>query len=317
MEVDSKGNGYLVTGGAGFIGSHLCDALLKSGESVVCIDNMATGIRENVARLRENSCFSFIEGDVRSVDLEGLSVTRVYHLAALCGVPLVEHEPLEVMLTGIEGALRILRWAADRGVRVLYVSSSEIYGSGDMHPQSESYWGHANPVGPRSPYVEAKRAGEALCRAYRIKHGLSVRIARLFNVYGPGFRSDDPRVIPQFIKSAASGNPLIIYGTGQSSRSFCYVDDIVEGLIKLMNSEVEGPLNLGFPQEVEIGELANLVLRLTKSSSKINYLPAISEDPQRRLPDISRAKRLLGWNPKVTLEEGLKRTIISWFRGKE
>lgn len=312
MEVDSKGKGYLVTGGAGFIGSHLCRKLVERGDRVFCVDNLSTGSLEHISGLFDNPRFTFIKGDVREAELEAIEADGCYHLAALCGVSRVEREPLNVILTVIEGTLRVLRWCADKGVRALYVSSSEIYGSPGVHPQPETYWGYTNPVGPRSPYVEAKRAGEALCRSYRIERGLSVRIARLFNVYGPGFRSDDQRVIPTFIQAADAGEELALYGTGEATRSFCYVDDIVDGLIFLMDSDVTGPVNLGFPEEIGIRELADLVLRLTRSPSRIVRLPALCEDPPRRLPDISRAQNLLGWNPRVSLKEGLSRTV-RWF----
>jgi len=313
MRGKSKG-ALLITGGAGFIGSHLCGRLLDEGRRVICVDNLATGSIDNIKGLAGRRGFTFIEDDIRQVELDSFDdVEGVYHLAAICGVPRVQKEPLRVILTVLESLLRILRWAAQKEATVLYVSSSEIYGKPLLHPQPESSWGCTNPVGPRSPYVEAKRAGEALCRAYRIEKGLSVRIARLFNVYGPGFRNDDPRVIPRFIQAAQAGEPLNVYGTGKATRSFCYVDDIVEGLMLLMDSELEQPVNLGFPQETEIKELAELTLRLTDSSSPIAYLPAIHEDPQRRLPDISLARRFLGWNPSITLKEGLRRTI-RWFR---
>ncbi len=306
----------LVTGGAGFIGNHLCRRLLEEGERVVCIDDLSTGSIDNVKELLENPRFSFVEADIRETDLQAFKVDSCYHLAAICGVPRVESEPLRVILSIMEGALRILRWAADRGVRILYVSSSEIYGSPTVHPQPETYWGYANPVGPRSAYVEAKRAGETLCRAYQIDQGLSVRMARLFNVYGPGFRNDDPRVVPQFIQAAESGSSLNIYGTGEARRSFCYVDDIVEGLMLLMESEVQEPVNLGFPEETGIKELAELLLHLSDGSSLITYHPAICEDPSRRCPDISRAGKLLGWQPRITLEQGLRITM-DWFRSKK
>lgn len=305
----------LVTGGAGFIGSHLCKTLLEREEGVVCIDNLATGSRENVESLVSHPSYNFIEGDVRTADLEYLEVDSVYHLAALCGVPRVESLPLEVILTGLEGSLRILRWAAERGIKVVYVSSSEIYGSADVHPQPETYWGYTNPLGPRSPYVEAKRAGESLCRAYEIERGLSVRIARLFNVYGPGFNFQDQRVIPTFIQAAESGTDLFLHGSGETTRSFCYVDDIVDGLIKLMASDVRCPVNLGYPEEIAIKELARMVIDLTGSGSHIVSLPGVNEDPPRRLPDISRARQLLGWVPRLILKEGLEKTIC-WYREK-
>lgn len=312
MKTNLKG-ASLVTGGAGFIGSNLCKALLERGEKVVCVDNLSTGSRQNIEELSKQPSFYFIEGDVRKADLQKLQVDSVYHLAALCGVPRVECMPLDVILTGIEGTLRVLGWAAERKIPVLFVSSSEIYGNADVHPQSENYWGYTNPLGPRSPYVEAKRGGEALCRAYEMERGLKVRIARLFNVYGPGYCLDDQRVIPTFIRAAEACEDIIIYGHGEQTRSFCYVDDIVEGLITLMSCDVHCPTNLGFPEETEIKELACMVVSLTGSRSRTVFLPALHEDPPRRLPDITRARQLLGWEPRVTLKAGLAKTI-GWYR---
>ncbi|MBD3286379.1 NAD-dependent epimerase/dehydratase family protein [candidate division WOR-3 bacterium] len=300
---------YLVTGGAGFIGSLLCRSLAGKGNKVICMDSLVTGQKNNVSDLEGNPRFTFVEEDVRKVDLGNFKVDGVYHLAAICGVPRVEQKPLKIILNILEGTQRVLAWAAEKKIRVLFVSSSEIYGNPQVHPQPERYWGYTNPLGPRSPYVEAKRAGEALCRAYRIEKGLEISIARLFNVYGPGFRKDDPRVIPRFIQAALADEPLNLYGTGEATRSFCYVDDIVEGLVSLMDSGASDPVNLGYPEETEIRELAKVILRITDSQSEINFLPAICEDPLRRLPDISRAKGLLKWEPNTTLEDGLRKTF--------
>ncbi|MBN2380119.1 NAD-dependent epimerase/dehydratase family protein [candidate division WOR-3 bacterium] len=300
---------YMVTGGAGFIGNHLCRKLVGNGYKVICVDSLITGQIESVGDLLDNPGFTFVEEDVREAGLNAISVDGVFHLAAICGVPRVEQQPLQIILNILEGTSRILAWAAEKKVRVLFVSSSEIYGNPQVHPQSERYWGYTNPVGPRSPYVEAKRAGEALCRAYRIEKGLEVSVARLFNVYGPGFREDDPRVIPRFIQAALAGEPLNLYGTGEATRSFCYVDDIIQGLVSLMDSGFSDPVNLGYPEETEIRELAKIILRITDSQSDINCLPTICEDPLRRLPDISKAKELLKWEPKTTLEVGLRKTI--------
>jgi nucleoside-diphosphate-sugar epimerase len=220
------------------------------------------------------------------------------------------------MLVGLEGTLNVFKWAGRHQIRVLYVSSSEIYGNPSVHPQSENYWGYTNSVGMRSPYVEAKRAGEALCRSFRLEKNLSIRVARLFNVYGPGFRADDSRVVPQFIQAAEAGDPLTIYGTGECTRSFCYVTDIVDGLLRLMEKDMEGieePVNLGFPEEIDIQKLAKIVIDSTGSKSKVLCVNPICEDLPRRLPDISKAKKYLEWSPKIGIEEGIELTV-RWFR---
>ncbi len=310
----NKERAVLVTGGAGFIGSHLCEALLARGEKVICLDNFSTGRRENLVTFLDNPLFEFVEADIRTADLDEFDVCECYHLAALCGVPRVENEPLTVMLTCLEGMQNVFKWAASGDVKVVYVSSSEIYGNPLTHPQSETYWGFTNPVGPRSAYVEGKRAGEALARAYTIESGLNVKTARLFNVYGPRFSADDPRVIPQFTRAALAGERLKIYGTGECTRSFCFVDDIVRGLISLMETDgIHEPVNLGFPGEIDIRTLAELVIKLSGSSSGVVHLSPISEDPARRLPDISTANTLLCWSPEIHIEEGIKRTI-QWYR---
>ncbi len=306
----------LITGVAGFIGSHLAERFLEEGFYVIGMDNFLTGSPDNIAHLFEKKNFRFIHYNVVNyIYVEG-PVDLVVHLACPASPVDYMNHPIHTMKVDSLGTLNTLGFAKLKGSRYVFASSSEVYGSAQVHPQPEDYWGYVNPVGPRSVYDEAKRFSEALCMAYHREHGLDVRIARIFNTYGPRMRRKDGRVIPTFIEKALSGEPLPIYGNGSQTRSFCYIDDLVEGLFRLSVREgLAGTVvNLGNPEEVSILELAKRVIELSGSSSKIEFLPPRDDDPPRRCPDISRAKKLLEWFPKVSLEEGLK-TTLRWFKG--
>ncbi|MEJ7555455.1 MAG: UDP-glucuronic acid decarboxylase family protein [Aquificaceae bacterium] len=306
----------LITGVAGFIGSHLAERFLEEGFYVIGMDNFLTGSPDNIAHLFEKKNFRFIHYNVVNyIYVEG-PIDLVVHLACPASPVDYMNHPIHTMKVDSLGTLNTLGFAKLKGSRYVFASSSEVYGSAQVHPQPEDYWGYVNPVGPRSVYDEAKRFSEALCMAYHREHGLDVRIARIFNTYGPRMRRKDGRVIPTFIEKALSGEPLPIYGDGSQTRSFCYIDDLVEGLFRLSVREgLAGTVvNLGNPEEVSILELAKRVIELSGSSSKIEFLPPRDDDPPRRCPDISRAKSLLEWFPKVSLEEGLKATL-RWFKG--
>ena len=311
----------VVTGGAGFIGSHLCDRLLADGHEVVAVDNLVTGQAENIAHLAGHQRFSHIRHDVSNfIDVPG-KVDLIWHLASPAspnpaspyGYPQLPIQTLKVGALGTHNALGLAR--ANQAIFLL-TSTSEVYGDPQVHPQREDYWGHVDPVGPRSMYDEAKRFAEAITTAYHRYHGLDTRIARVFNTYGPRMRLDDGRVVPNFLCQALANQPLTIYGDGQQTRSFCFVDDLIEGLCRLMLTPVHDPLNLGNPHEITVLELAEIVLRLTGSRAGVRVLadrrgPA---DPQQRRPDIGRAKELLGWEPRIDLEDGLQRTIENFRR---
>ena len=306
----------LITGVAGFIGSHLAERFLEEGFYVIGMDNFLTGSPDNIAHLFEKKNFRFIHYNVVNyIYVEG-PVDLVVHLACPASPVDYMNHPIHTMKVDSLGTLNALGFAKLKGSRYVFASSSEVYGSAQVHPQPEDYWGYVNPVGPRSVYDEAKRFSEALCMAYHREHGLDVRIARIFNTYGPRMRRKDGRVIPTFIEKALSGEPLPIYGDGSQTRSFCYIDDLVEGLFRLSVREgLAGTVvNLGNPEEVSILELAKRVIELSGSSSKIEFLPPRDDDPPRRCPDISRAKKLLDWFPQISLEEGLKITL-RWFVG--
>ena len=311
----------VVTGGAGFIGSHLCDRLLADGHEVVAVDNLVTGQAENIAHLAGHQRFSHIRHDVSNfIDVPG-KVDLIWHLASPAspnpaspyGYPQLPIQTLKVGALGTHNALGLAR--ANQAIFLL-TSTSEVYGDPQVHPQREDYWGHVDPVGPRSMYDEAKRFAEAITTAYHRYHGLDTRIARVFNTYGPRMRLDDGRVVPNFLCQALANQPLTIYGDGQQTRSFCFVDDLIEGLCRLMLTPVHDPLNLGNPHEITVLELAEIVLRLTGSRAGVRVLadrrgPA---DPQQRRPDISRAIDLLEWEPRIDLEDGLQRTIEDFRR---
>jgi nucleoside-diphosphate-sugar epimerase len=302
----------LVAGGAGFLGSHLCEAFLDKGYEVVCIDNLCTGRRQNIAGLESNTRFTFVEHDViqplpDSVTAEKYDI--IANLASPASPPVYTTLALETLLAGALGTKQLLDLAEKQAARFLQASTSEVYGEPQVHPQVESYWGNVNPYGARSMYDEAKRYGEALIWVYRTQHGVNTGIARIFNTYGPHMDPRDGRVVSNFIVQALRGEPLTMYGEGKQTRSFCYVADQIEGLVRLAESDAEGPVNIGNPTETTLLNLAEQVIALTKSKSQIVYKELPKDDPSRRNPDISLAKKLLGWQPKVTLEEGLKQTI--------
>jgi dTDP-glucose 4,6-dehydratase len=304
----------LVTGGAGFLGSHLADRLVADGHEVICLDNLSTGRRRNVSHLASSDRFRFIEADVVDpLAIEG-RLDRIYHLAS----PVARHleHPIATLRAGGEGTRRVLDLAAERRAVFVLASTSEVYGDPLVHPQVETYAGHVNPVGPRSPYDEAKRFSEALATAYRRERGLEVRIARIFNTYGPRMRPDDGRVVPTFITRALAGQPLRVFGDGRQTRSYCYVSDMVEGLIRLAESDYDGPVNLGNPDEVSVLDLARQIIGLTGSASEVEFAPLPQDDPGRRRPDIALARRLLGWRPRIGRDDGLRRTI-AYHRSEE
>lgn len=300
----------LVTGGAGFLGSHLCEALLSQGHSVWCLDNLMTGSEDNVAAMRDNPRFTFLKADVRD-PLPDLPFDRIYNLACPASPPLYQADPVGTMRTSVEGALNVLEYARHRGARVLQASTSEVYGDPSVHPQPEDYVGSVNCTGIRACYDEGKRAAETLFYDYNRMYGTEIRVVRLFNSYGPRMSAGDGRVVPNFLAQALGNEPITIYGAGSQTRSFCFVSDTIDGLIRLMEAEGSrvGPINIGNPDEFTIRQLAEIVLRKTGSSSEIVHLPLPEDDPKLRRPDIARAKDVLGWQPQVSLEEGLGRMI--------
>jgi len=305
----------VVTGGAGFLGSHLCDAILARGDSAVCVDNLATGRPDNVAHLMGRPGFTFVEADVSlALDVPG-PVDAVAHLASPASPPDYLRLPLETLAVGSRGTENALRLAQQHGARFVLASTSEVYGDPAVHPQSEDYWGNVNPVGPRSVYDEAKRFAEALTRAYRDTNGVNAGIIRIFNTYGPRMNAQDGRIVTNFITQALNGDPLTIYGDGSQTRSFCYVDDLIRGIVGMIDSAEGGPVNLGNPEEFTVTEFARLVLRLTGSDSPVEHLPLPVDDPTRRCPVITRASQALGWQPQVRVEDGIRRTI-EWFRSR-
>lgn len=299
---------YVVTGGAGFIGSHLCERLLDDGCTVVAVDNFITGRRENVRHLLTRSQFSLVEQDlIAALDLDG-GVAGVFHLASPASPVDYAKYPIETLRVGAMGTDHVLQFALSKRCRVLVASTSEIYGDPLEHPQRETYWGNVNTVGPRGCYDESKRYLEALTMAYHRVHRLQTRIVRIFNTFGPRMRTNDGRVVPNFCIQARDGAPLTVFGDGGQTRSFCFVSDLVDGLVKLFASDHPEPMNLGNPNEMTILQFAQNILALSGSPSKIEFQPLPVDDPKKRKPDISLAKRVLGWEPKVTLEEGLRVT---------
>ena len=305
----------VVTGGAGFLGSHLCDAIIARGGSAVCVDNLATGRPENVAHLMGRPGFMFLEADVSSaLDVPG-PVDVVAHLASPASPPEYLRLPLETLAVGSRGTENALRVAHRHGARFVLASTSEVYGDPAVHPQSEDYWGNVNPVGPRSVYDEAKRFAEALTRAYRDTRGVNAGIIRIFNTYGPRMNAQDGRIVSNFITQALNGDPLTIYGDGTQTRSFCYVDDLIRGIMSMIDCTESGPVNLGSPEEFTVADFAKLVLRLTGSDSPVEHLALPADDPTRRCPVITQARRVLGWQPEVRVEDGVRRTV-EWFRSR-
>ncbi len=303
----------LITGGAGFIGSHLCDRFLTDKHQVLCVDNFITGREENVQRLISNSAFELIQQDIsQPLAVEG-QVDCVLHFASPASPPDYLRYPIQTLQAGSLGTFHTLELAKEKGARFLLASTSEVYGDPQVHPQPETYWGHVNPIGPRAVYDEAKRFAEALTMAYHREHGVDTRIARIFNCYGSRMRQEDGRAIPNFITQALSGEPLTVYGDGTQTRSFCYIDDLIEGIVHLLSSNLHEPVNLGNPREISLLELARFVLLLTGSRGSITFQPTPVDDPKFRCPDIRLAKEHLGWEPRVELQDGLRATV-GWFR---
>jgi dTDP-glucose 4,6-dehydratase len=303
----------VVTGGAGFLGSHLCDHLISKDYRVVCVDNLDTGSLQNVEHLRGDN-FIFINQDVTlHLELEE-SVDIVYHLAALASPIDYMRMPLHSLKVGSYGTHNALGLAKFKRARFLLASTSEVYGDPQVHPQPETYWGNVNPIGPRGVYDEAKRYAEAMTMAYHSQQGVDTSIARIFNTYGPRMRPSDGRAVPTFVRQALEGKPLTVFGDGSQTRSFCYVDDLIRGLVQLAESGEHLPVNLGNPGEFTLNELAETVLRITGSKSEVVYEALPVDDPQVRQPDITRARQLLGWEPQVQLEEGLRRMLPSFGR---
>lgn len=304
----------LVTGGAGFVGSHLCERLLKDGNDVICVDNFFTGTKDNVIHLMDNPHFELMRHDV-TFPLY-VEVDEIYNLACPASPIHYQHDPVQTTKTSVHGAINMLGLAKRVNAKIFQASTSEVYGDPQIHPQTEDYWGHVNPIGYRSCYDEGKRCAETLFFDYRRQHNLRIKVARIFNTYGPKMHPNDGRVVSNFIMQALQNQPITIYGDGQQSRSFCYVDDLVEVFIRFMASDDDftGPMNTGNPGEFTIKELAEKVIDLTGSSSKLDYKPLPSDDPIQRQPDISLAKGKLGWEPGIQLEEGLKKTI-PYFEG--
>lgn len=304
----------LVTGGSGFIGSHLCQRLLDMGHDVLAADNFYSSDRHNVHELLPNPRFELMRHDV-TFPLY-VEVDEIYHLACPASPVYYQRDPVQTTKTCVHGSINMLGLAKRLGARILLTSTSEVYGDPAVHPQSESYWGNVNPIGIRSCYDEGKRAAETLFFDYHRQHGLPIKVARIFNTYGPRMQPDDGRVVSNFIVQALKGEPLTVFGDGSQTRSFCYIDDMVDGLISLMNSprEVTGPVNLGNPGEFTMIELAKQVIALTDSDCELQHLPLPADDPVRRRPDISRAREVLGWEPAVPLSEGLARTV-DYFQG--
>jgi UDP-glucuronate decarboxylase len=298
----------LVTGGAGFIGSHLCERLIGEGNEVLCLDNFFTGRRENIFHLLDNPRFELLRHDVTEPIL--LEVDQIYNLACPASPVHYQYNPVKTVKTSVMGAINMLGLAKRVHARILQASTSEVYGDPLVHPQTEDYWGNVNPIGLRSCYDEGKRLAETLMTDYHRQNNVDIRIARIFNTYGPRMLEDDGRVVSNFIVQALRGQPLTLYGEGEQTRSFCYVDDLIEALIRLMNTEgLHEPINLGNPGEFTIRQLAEEVIKTCESKSGFSYMPLPADDPRQRKPDITRAQSSLGWNPTIPLREGLKRTV--------
>ena len=299
----------LVTGGAGFLGSHLCERLVNEGNDVLCLDSFFTGSKDNVAHLMGNPYFELIRHDVSQPIF--LEIDEIYNLACPASPPHYQYDPVHTTKTSVMGAINMLGMAKRNKAKILQASTSEVYGDPEIHPQPESYWGHVNTIGPRSCYDEGKRCAETLFFDYKRQHNLKIKVARIFNTYGPRMHPNDGRVVSNFIMQALQGESITIYGDGSQTRSFCYVDDLIEAFVRLMGTadEVTGPINTGNPGEFSMLELASLVIELTNSKSKLIFEPLPADDPKQRQPDITLAKSVLDWEPKVKLEEGLKHTI--------
>ena len=304
----------LVTGGSGFLGSHLCERLLVEGNEVICVDNLFTGSKDNIRHLLENDRFEFIRHDV-TFPLY-LEVDQIYNLACPASPVHYQYDPVQTTKTSVHGAINMLGLAKRTGARIFQASTSEVYGDPEVHPQPESYWGRVNPIGVRSCYDEGKRCAETLFFDYQRQHGTEIKVARIFNTYGPRMNPGDGRVVSNFIVQALKGESITIYGDGSQTRSFCYVDDLIEGFVRLMNSEPEitGPVNLGNPDEFTMLELANLVIEITGSKSEITNMDLPEDDPRQRQPDIGFARDVLGWEPSMQLRDGIVETV-EYFKG--
>jgi UDP-glucuronate decarboxylase len=302
----------LVTGGAGFLGSHLCEKLLDSGIEVICVDNLSSGKKENIEHLLKNPRFFFLEHDIVQPLDSGLELDFIFNLACLASPPVYQKDPLQTFRTSIWGAYNLLELAKKTGAKILQASTSEVYGEPLIHPQNESYWGNVNPIGIRSCYDEGKRAAESLFFNYHRLFKIPVKVARIFNTYGPRLDPLDGRVVSNFFSQAMQNLPLTIYGDGFQTRSFCYVEDTIEGLVQLMftDNTITGPINIGNPEEITILELAKKIKEVSHSVSQILLLPLPCDDPSKRKPDISKAKTLLNWSPRYALDEGLKKTYL-------
>jgi dTDP-glucose 4,6-dehydratase len=298
----------IVTGGAGFLGSHLCDYLLEKGHEVICVDNLITGTTKNIEHLNSDR-FTYIRHDVTKPIYFGDKIDYIFHLASPASPIDYLELPIQTLKVGALGTYNLLGLAKEQGTRFLLASTSEVYGDPLVNPQPETYWGNVNPIGPRGVYDEAKRYAEAITMAYHRYHGIDTRIVRIFNTYGPRMRVNDGRVVPNFIMQALSGEDITVYGDGSQTRSFCYVSDLIEGIYRLMMSDFTDPVNIGNPAEMSVLEFAKVIIEITGSKSKIVYENLPVDDPKVRRPDISKAKELLGWEPKVELREGLSKTI--------
>jgi dTDP-glucose 4,6-dehydratase len=311
----SDGVRVLVSGGAGFIGSHLCDRFIADGGRVTALDNLSTGREANIRHLLGRERFEFVRGDITEpLNLQG-HFDGILDFASPASPIDFERIPIEILRVGSFGVYHLLELARRDNAVFLHASTSEVYGDPEEHPQKETYWGHVNPIGTRAPYDESKRFAEAMVSAYQRKYGVKTRIARIFNTYGPRMRENDGRVVPNLVFQALNQQPLTVYGDGSQTRSFCYVSDLVEGIVRLFRSEIYEPVNLGNPDEFAVNEFARIVIELTKSSSDIKYVPLPHDDPRKRRPDITRARTLLGWEPKLDLRAGLALTI-DWFRSQ-
>lgn len=306
---------FLVTGGAGFLGSHLCDYLLKEGHRVICMDNLITGNMANIYHLKGNENFKFVKHNVTEFIETKEDLDFVLHFASPASPIDYLNHPIPTLKVGALGTHKTLGLAEAMAAKYLLASTSEVYGDPLVNPQKEDYWGNVNPIGPRGVYDEAKRFAEAMVMAYHRDHGLDTRIVRIFNTYGPRMRLNDGRVVPTFVYQALRNEPMTVFGDGSQTRSFCYVSDLVKGVYKLILSDIREPVNIGNPEELSILEFAKIIKELTDTESKVTYYPLPENDPKVRRPDISRAKELLGWEPEVSLEEGLKITI-DWFRDR-
>jgi UDP-glucuronate decarboxylase len=308
IRIQSHMAAILVTGGAGFLGSHLCDRLLARGDEVICVDNFFTGRKQNIAHLLSNPRFEVIRHDI--VQPLNVEADQIYNLACPASPPSYQYNAIKTIKTSTVGMVNMLGLAKRCRARLFQASTSEVYGDPEIHPQPEEYWGHVNPIGPRSCYDEGKRVAESLCMNYYQVHQVEIRIVRIFNTYGPRMDPRDGRVVSNFITQALRGEPITIFGEGRQTRSFCYVDDLIDGFLRLMDqNQTTGPINIGNPGEFTMLELAELVLKLTGSKSPLKFEPLPADDPKQRCPDITKARSILGWSPQIPLEEGLMRTI--------